>query len=403
MRLDDVIRLGAKALTERKIRATLTIIGIAIGPMVLLMIGSILTGYSEYIISSITGLGQNIIVVTPRPGYRLTHDDVNYISSIPNVVSVEPFYSTTGEVTIHGERRSVYIYGVNPEFILKAITNLKVIEGYAPAPTDHGKALAGYSIVYEGYGSRNYELGDVLSVTTYVVRERGRVEVRRLNVVVAGVLDKFGGAVFLNPDESLFVPLETLERALGVREWSGILVLVSSPDVVDAVSREIARTYGNNVNVISFVAIARTVSDVVAAVDFVTFAATTSAFAVAVAGVAASMITSVMERTREIGVLKAIGFNDKQVLLLILFEGVIMSLIGYAIGVALGVTGSIVIAESGASLRIGEIWEIHAGPKFTAELFARSAAMTLSVGILGALFPAYKAMKIPPAAALKYE
>ncbi|MEM0199484.1 MAG: ABC transporter permease [Desulfurococcaceae archaeon] len=403
MRLDDVIRLGAKALTERKIRATLTIIGIAIGPMVLLMIGSILTGYSEYIISSITGLGQNIIVVTPRPGYRLTHDDVNYISSIPNVVSVEPFYSTTGEVTIHGERRSVYIYGVNPEFILKAITNLKVIEGYAPAPTDHGKALAGYSIVYEGDGSRNYELGDVLSVTTYVVRERGRVEVRRLNVVVAGVLDKFGGAVFLNPDESLFVPLETLERALGVREWSGILVLVSSPDVVDAVSREIARTYGNNVNVISFVAIARTVSDVVAAVDFVTFAATTSAFAVAVAGVAASMITSVMERTREIGVLKAIGFNDKQVLLLILFEGVIMSLIGYAIGVALGVTGSIVIAESGASLRIGEIWEIHAGPKFTAELFARSAAMTLSVGVLGALFPAYKAMKIPPAVALKYE
>ncbi|MEM4869910.1 MAG: ABC transporter permease [Desulfurococcaceae archaeon] len=403
MRLDDVIRLGAKALTERKIRATLTIIGIAIGPMVLLMIGSILTGYSEYIISSITGLGQNIIVVTPRPGYRLTHDDVNYISSIPNVVSVEPFYSITGEVTIHGERRSVYIYGVNPEFILKAITNLKVIEGYAPAPTDHGKALAGYSIVYEGDGSRNYELGDVLSVTTYVVRERGRVEVRRLNVVVAGVLDKFGGAVFLNPDESLFVPLETLERALGVREWSGILVLVSSPDVVDAVSREIARTYGNNVNVISFVAIARTVSDVVAAVDFVTFAATTSAFAVAVAGVAASMITSVMERTREIGVLKAIGFNDKQVLLLILFEGVIMSLIGYAIGVALGVTGSIVIAESGASLRIGEIWEIRAGPKFTAELFARSAAMTLSVGILGALFPAYKAMKIPPAVALKYE
>ncbi|MEM1696465.1 MAG: ABC transporter permease, partial [Desulfurococcaceae archaeon] len=378
-------------------------IGIAIGPMVLLMIGSILTGYSEYIISSITGLGQNIIVVTPRPGYRLTHDDVNYISSIPNVVSVEPFYSTTGEVTIHGERRTVYIYGINPEFILKAITNLKVIEGYAPASTDHGKALVGYSIVYEGDGSRNYELGDVLSVTTYIVRERGRVEVRRLNVVVTGVLDKFGGAVFLNPDESLFVPLETLEKALGVREWSGILVLVSSPDVVDAVSREIAMTYGNNVNVISFVAIARTVSDVVAAVDFVTFAATTSAFAVAVAGVAASMITSVMERTREIGVLKAIGFNDKQVLLLILFEGVIMSLIGYAIGVALGVTGSIVIAESGVSLRVGEYWEIRAGPKFTAELFARSAVMTLSVGVLGALFPAYKAMKIPPAVALKYE
>ncbi|MEM4570759.1 MAG: FtsX-like permease family protein, partial [Desulfurococcaceae archaeon] len=199
-----------------------------------------------------------------------------------------------------------------------------------------------------------------------------------------------------------FIPIETVEKALGVKEWSGILVLAASPELVDAVVNGIKSTYGNNVDVISFIAIAKTVSNVVATVDFVVFAATTSSFAVAVAGVAASMITSVMERTREIGVMKAIGFRDKQVLVLILAEGVLISIIGYVMGSILGILGARLLAGSG-SLRIGELWEIRAEPRFTADLVARSAIMTTVVGILGALFPAYRAMRIPPAVALKYE
>ncbi|MEM1639097.1 MAG: ABC transporter permease [Desulfurococcaceae archaeon] len=402
MKLSDVLRLSLKTLTERKLRAALTIIGVAIGPMALLMIGSIVTGYGDYIVSSISGLGQNLIVVTPRSGYQLTKDDVEYFMNLPGVIDATPFYTTQGEITLGGERKTIYIYGVNPQFVVKAISSLNIREGYAPSETELSRALVGYNIVFNDNGERYYNLGDVLSVTVYKVGERGRVEIKRVNVVVTGILDKFGGAVFLNPDTGIFVPIETLEKTIGIKEWSGVLVLVSSPDLVDNVEKTIRNIYANKVEVISFIAIARTVSNIVAAVDFVTFAATTSSFAVAVAGVAASMITSVMERTREIGVMKAIGFRDKQVLVLILSEGIIISIVGYTIGLILGVIGARFLAGS-TNLRIGDFWEITAEPKFTADLIARSVFMTISVGILGALFPAYRAMKIPPAVALKYE
>ncbi|MEM4717434.1 MAG: ABC transporter permease [Desulfurococcaceae archaeon] len=397
----DIIRLSMKSLSERKIRAILTIIGVAIGPMALLMIGSIVTGYGDFIVSSIMGLGQNLIVVTPEAGGELTRDDVQFLKRLPGVVDVSPFYTTQGEIIIGGSRKTVYIYGVNPNFIVKAIGSLTIREGYAPHETDHYKALVGYSIVYGDHGERYYELNDVLSLTVYLVGKSGKIEIKRLNIMIAGVLDKFGGALFLNPDLGIFVSIDTLERSIGVRAWSGILVLVESPDLVSPTEREIRNLYGNRASVISFLAIANTVSNVVAAVDFVVFAATTSSFAVAIAGVAASMITSVMERTREIGVMKAIGFRDRHVLLLILAEGLLISFIGYIAGSLFGFFGARLLSNT-AWLRIGFV-EIKAEPKFTFDLVGRSIVMTVLVGILGAIFPAYRAMKIPPAVALKYE
>lgn len=401
MLIIDILRLSTRSLAERKLRAALTIIGIAIGPMALLMIGGIVSGYGEYIISSIKGLGQNIIVITPEAGYRLSSEDLDYISRIPGVIDVAPFYTTQGEISIEGARKTIYVYGVDPVFITRAISSLVVREGYAPSRSELNKALVGYDIIYTSNGRRLYEPGDVLSITIYRVSARGRVEVKKMNVVITGILDKYGGAVFLNPDNSIFVPIDSLVKALGINEWSGILVLTSSPDYVERVTREIENSYRNNVGVISFLAIAKTVSSVVGAVDFVTFAASTSAFAVAIAGVAASMITSVMERTREIGVMKAVGFRDSQVLLLVLAEGLVMSVIGYVIGSFLGVIGANALSSIG--LTIGDLMKIEAGPRFTVDLIARSLVMTMSVGVLGALFPAYRAMKIPPAVALRYE
>lgn len=400
MRISDAIKLSMKALTEKKVRAVLTITGVAIGPLALIMIGSIVTGVGDFIVSSITGLGQNLIVVMPETGYELTKEDLIYLLNIPGVESVTPFYSTQGEVVVNGVRKVIYIYGVNPEFIVKTITSLNILEGRVPLETEFGKALVGYSIVY-GENEKYYELNDVLSITVYIVGRSGRVEARRLNVVVTGILGKFGGAFFLNPDTSIFVSIETIEKTLGIREWSGILVLASSPELVGSIEREIKNTYVNKVSVVSFIAIAETVSNIVNAVDFVTFAATSSSFAVAVAGVAASMFTSVMERTREIGIMKALGFRDKQVLLLIILEGVLISLIGYIIGFVIGVLGARVLAGS-SSFRIGVV-EVLAEPKLTFDLILKSILLTNLVGVLGALFPAYRAMKIPPAIALKYE
>ncbi|MEM4960977.1 MAG: ABC transporter permease, partial [Desulfurococcaceae archaeon] len=82
MKISDLFRLSYKALSERKIRAILTIVGIMIGPFALVTIGGVTRGYGDYIIKNITGLGQNIIVVTPERGFTLTYNDIERIKSI---------------------------------------------------------------------------------------------------------------------------------------------------------------------------------------------------------------------------------------------------------------------------------------------------------------------------------
>ncbi len=405
MLVSDILKLSIRTLSEKKLRAVLTIIGIAIGPMALMTIGGVTSGYGDFIVNSIMGLGQNLIVVTPSRDYKLTQDDLDTLKNIEGVVDASPFYSTQGEMYIGGEKKTVFIYGVNPDFLLKALTSLTVKEGRTPSESDLGRALVGYKIAYSDNGEPEYSVGDVVSVTVYQVKTGGKVEVKRLSVVVSGVLDKYGGAAFLNPDQTIFVPMNTVEKMLGVKDWSGILLLAESPNIVDEVSNRIRSMYGGNLDVISFLAIARIASSIVSAVNFITFAATLSAFAVAVAGTASTMITSVVERTREIGVMKAIGFKDTQVLALIIMEGVTMSIIGCAIGVLVGFIGAHLLSTHGLVISSGEAFtmSIQASPKITVELMAETILLTILTGILGSIFPAYRAMKIPPAVALRYE
>lgn len=402
MRVTDVVRLSYKSLSERKLRATLTIIGILIGPFALVSIGGVTRGYGKFIVESITGLGQNIVVVTPTSGNRISHDTVEVIKNMDYVVDVSPFYTTQGEMIVGNERKTVFIYAVNLDFLSKAITSLKLKEGYVPSRGETGRAVIGHDIAFKG-DYKVYGVNDVISITVYVVKD-GKPSVKKLNVLVSGIYDKYGGAMFLNPDQSVFVNIETVERNLGVKDWSGILVLVESPEHVNEVVRNIRETYGRAVEVMSFLAIAQVVSSIVSAVNFISFSASLSAFAVAVAGVASTMFTTVMERTKEIGVMKALGFTDKQVLILIVSEGVLMSLIGSAIGVTLGTIGSYWLSARGLVIGGGSLqWVIQAKPDITPGFLSQAVLLTCFVGLAGSILPAYKAMKIPPAVALRYE
>jgi putative ABC transport system permease protein len=126
---------------------------------------------------------------------------------------------------------------------------------------------------------------------------------------------------------------------------------------------------------------------------------------VAVAGVAATMITSVMERTREIGVMKAIGYTNFQILLMILLESIMMSLVGATAGISTGVVGAYILSSRG--FRIGGIGEsgitLQLNPLITPVLIIQTLALTILIGLAGGVLPAYRASKIPPVVALRYE
>jgi len=341
--------------------------------------------------------------VMPSQSYKLTEKDLNWLKSLAGVEDAAPFYSMRGEVRVGSDRVRVTIYATRLDLLFKAIRGLHILEGRIPAENTPFYALVGYYVAFDKEGRRVYYLGDALPVTLYVPGKRG-IEERRVTLIIEGVLDKFGSSPILNFDYSILLPLSAGRRVLGEKEWTGILVLASSASLVDNLTETIRRHYGDLVNVVSFQGIARMVTSISGAMETIAFITSLSAFAVAVAGVSATMITSVVERIREIGVMKALGFTDAQVVFMILLEGVLISLIAGVIGVIGGIAGAYMMASKGFTFHgMYETFTIYAQPEITPQLVARTLLVTLFVGAVGSAVPAYRAARIPPAVALRYE
>jgi putative ABC transport system permease protein len=401
--LRDAVAFAIKALGERKLRSTLTVVGIVIGPLMMVMMGSVVSGYSNYILTQVQSLGQNVVVISPSGGYDLGQADLDYVRSFEYVDTAEPFYSLQGLVRRCGSDVQVYVYAIKPEVIFKAMGNLRVERGEVPSESELLGALIGHRVATED-GEVCLDVGDVVSLVVAEV-EGGRVKrVNNVNLVVSGILAEYGGAFILSPDQMVLVNLEAGSKLLNARRWSGIFVVLKSSEYVRDFTRAIRNSYGGNVEVVSFAAIADAISSVTAAVSFINYVTSLSAFAVAVAGVSATMITSVIERTREIGVMKAVGFTNRQVVAMVLAESLVMCTVGATVGIALGVLGAHVLSGQGLVIRAGaQSLAIVARPDINAELLAKTAGLTILVGLVGGSLPAYMAAKIPPAVALRYE
>ena len=400
--LYDLARYAAKALTEKKLRSLLTILGIAIGPMALTAILGVVQGYSNYVIHQLEGLGQNLIILVPGSNYEMSQRDIDFLKSLHGVSEVTPFYSMRAKARQGAKTIDVAIYAVDLDVFFRALGKLRIVEGSMPAPSDTAGAVIGYYIAYDERGHRYYGVGDVLTLTYYSFRA-GRVVQHSLNVIVRGILGEFGNAFFVNPDTTVFLPLDAGPKLLGMKKWSGVIVVVESPALVDNLTRYLREVYGERVGVISLVEISRVVASITAAMRFVTVAAGSAAFAVAATGVAATMITSVMERTREIGVMKAIGFTNGQIVAAIIIEAVIMSLLGSGIGISAGAAAAYMLSGKGMVIQGVQRIVIRAPPEITMRMVVETLVLTVAIGVLGSILPAYRAAKIPPAEALRYE
>ncbi|MEM1607541.1 MAG: FtsX-like permease family protein [Candidatus Bathyarchaeia archaeon] len=396
----DFIRLALKALSERRTRAILTIIGISIGPLVLVMMSSVVRSYSDYIVERVTSLGQNAIAIFPRENYRLGEEELNFVRSLAGVARAEPFYSIQGIVKRGSEEVRVSIFAIDYDLLFKAIGSLEILEGEIPYGTLN--AIVGKKVAFKDGNEQYFILNDVIAITIPKIEGDRIVGKRNVNVKIGAILKEYGGALMVDPDSTVFLSPEAGRKLLSMKSWSGIFVLARDPSYVKDIVSVLRGKYEDRLQVIAFSAIAEAISSVTGAINFINFSTSLSAFAVAVAGIAATMITSVMERTREIGVMKAIGYTNNQILLLILLESIVMSLIGGSIGISLGVLGAHVLSSRG--LTIGGLGlTLTLSPKITSDLLTQTISLTISIGLIGGILPAYRASKIPPVVALRYE
>jgi putative ABC transport system permease protein len=413
--LTESVRVALRALGANKLRAVLTMLGMVIGVGAVIALMSIGQGMQAGITSQISSLGTNLLFVTPGAttsgGVRtqagsaptLTAEDAQAIvdsGEVPQVAAVAPEVSTRAQVVANGKNTNTQVTGVTPDYL--GVRNWTLAEGDFIG--DEQVTSKGLVAVLGATTAQNlFGDGDPLGQT---------VRVNNVNLKVVGVLQAKGSGGFGNSDDVIFVPLTTAQTRLsrtqtasGGKTVSQINVqLVDQSDgtssaavsEITALLQERHRTTEPDFTVRSQEDLLATASSIS---GFVTiFLGSVAGISLVVGGIGIMniMLVSVTERTREIGIRKAIGARRRDILAQFMIEAVVVSVVGGALGILIGAGGSRLLD----GIRLGgQAIQTVVATSSIAMAFTVSAAIGLFFGV----YPAVKASQLNPIQALRYE
>lgn len=396
LKLMLTLKTAFNSLLANKLRSSLTMLGIIIGVAAVVMMISIGNSASSAVTSAIEGLGSNVIFIFNTPSAAssksLSEQDLFDIKRLPYVEQAIPELQSPTVVSYLGKEDRFSLLATVPEY--ESVRNSHPLFGRFITISDIESlskvAVIGYNL-YEEFFDTEQPIGKI-------------IKINGVPFTVIGVLEKKGGSPFgQSPDDVVIIPLSTAQQRLfGEKRIDLISVQVSDEKIVPLVSDEIdsmlKRKYNISSEEDSFYRIF-TQEDILSVTGTVTgiltiLLAGIASISLLVGGIGIMniMLVSVTERTREIGIRKAVGARKRDILVQFLTEALVLCIIGGTTGTIIGITGSHLIA------RIGN-WEPVIGTSTILLAFGFSAA----VGVFFGLYPAYKAANLHPIEALRYE
>lgn len=341
MRLTDTLLMSGEGLGERKLRSTLNIVGVLIGCAAVTGLVSITQGLSGDVSRQLEVFGpQNINVVPGRlqqgqfiPGANFGWKDLETVSKLKGVNLATPVISDKFcSLNVRGESVTVQMFGLTPEYFT-INKNLKIAEGRGLTRTDSSVAIIGSNVAQPRDRSEPLiRVGDRIRVTARVLEGE-----RSLTLRVVGVLQSTGGSLLSGIDDSIGVPLRSAQQLLDMGgEFNVIVAQADSLEEVDEVAVRLKDRFGDEVMVMTFDTAKELVGSVMATIQAVLAGVAAISLFVAGVGIINTMTVSVMERTREIGIMKAVGAKNADVLVLFLAEAGVTGVIGGSMGAGLG-------------------------------------------------------------------
>ncbi|HEV8638221.1 MAG TPA: ABC transporter permease [Chloroflexota bacterium] len=418
MNVFESLRVAIRALGANKLRTVLTMLGIIIGVGAVIALMSVGRGAQVQITSSIQSMGTNLLFVRPnfteRGGVRsgqgqaptLTFEDALALvepGRAPSVALVAPELNTFGQLIAGPQNYNTRVVGVTAEY--QEVRNFRPSSGEFVTRA-HVDGLSTVIVLGATVAENLFGEADPVGQTVKL-SIGGRTG---LNFRVVGVMERKGGSGFGNQDDQAFVPLTTMQSRLfgqrtarGLRNVSVINVqavdegqMKAAVEQIGQVLRERHRVNQDDFVVQSqedFLQVAGQITGVMTAL-----LGSIAGISLVVGGIGIMniMLVSVTERTREIGIRKAVGARRRDILAQFLTEAVVVSLVGGGIGVALGVLLSTAIAQIDLG---GQRLETLVAPDAVLLAFGVSAAIGLFFGI----YPAARAARLNPIEALRYE
>ena len=402
MRLADLLRLAFSRLGTGKLRAALTMLGVVIGVASVVALVSVAQGATKGISDRLQSLGTNLLTVnagSTTTGFTrgsagsattLTLDDATAISQLDGVQAVEPELSTSKLVIAGSLNETATVIGTTPGYPTVRAYTMWVGTFLTQAAIDNNLRVA----VIGATTADNLGL-DASSIGSTIY-------VGGLPFDLIGIMQPKGGTGFNSPDDEVLIPVSTAQELfVGTNSVRSVGVSAASADQIDTVSAEITalleQRHGITTGVDDFsistqAQLLGTVSSVSDVLTLLLAGIASISLLVGGIGIMNIMLVSVRERTREIGIRKAIGARGRDILSQFLVEALALSLAGGLIGIALGV-----LASFGIGLYAG--W----GFVFNPATVIVAVGFSLVVGIVFGVWPASQAARLDPVVALRYE
>lgn len=395
MRLAQTIKLCLKNIRANKIRSLLTMLGIIIGISSVIILVSIASGSTKSITDQVKSLGTDLISVSTfgKGNNKLKFDDLNDIKALPDVKNLAPLTNFSASVNVNSVQQDASVVGTTKEYF--DIMDLKISSGRAIADLDNE------------YDNRVVVLGNTVASDLFgFANPVGQtIKLNGNSFEVIGVLAAQGNTVSGNMDDKVISPVNTVIDLSRNNTLSTFFIKTADEKSVDSVSTELdsylsaklnststsqsntQRTY----NIVSSKQLLDTMSTVSQTLKVLLGGIAAISLVVGGIGVMNVMLVSVTERTREIGIRKALGGSRANILVQFLIEALVICSIGGIIGIGLGIGASRIANSFGLASVI------------SLNVIMGSFLFALAVGLIFGIYPAYKASKLKPIDALRFE
>jgi len=391
-----------KALRHRPIRSWLTIAGVVIGVMLVIVILSLGSGIKNVVNNMLAQFGSDYLIVLPGKednpfaalfgAQKFRESDIMDLEKISGVKLALPMDVATLNMEYRGEKKAVRVQGGNWSGVtglFESSRGIKLENGSWPKDGDNGVAVLGY-MVANGMFKSNIRVGEDIVIKAKRMR-------------VAGIVSKIGAQ---DDDNSIYVSPSDFRTMTGLKPGALTAFIKVEPGAnINLVALQVKSQLSQQEVVRDFVVMTpetteRLVGNVLSIIELVFMAIGLISLVVGAVGIMNSTYTSVLERTKQIGIMKAIGATDEAILSLFLIESGMIGLVGGLIGVIFGVFVSALVGLAAGFMGFSGLFTL-AGLDYFGLLAV--LLFTFVVGIVSGILPARQAAKKSPMEALRYE